>query len=187
MQKHSMHSRIAQQSRIPRLRESAPAQGYDARHSALQLSQHALQCFALGAAKLGFAGVAKNCRHAAALPALDPVVEIFEVPVQALAQSAADKAMANMPGMDHSKTPGMPGMSMPDLPKNANQIPLFPQDAFMEGPMMAIDKEVDKPETYGLPAGWSGFIGGMMTLVRVLPPDQYDKIMDLKSKQREQQ
>jgi hypothetical protein len=103
-----------------------------------------------------------------------------------LSQSEADKAMANMPGMDHPKMPGMPGMSMPDLPKNANQIPLFPQDAFMEGPMMAMDKEVEKPETYGLPAGWSGFIGGMMTLVRVLPPDQYEKIMDLKDRQREQ-
>ena len=103
-----------------------------------------------------------------------------------LSQSEADKAMANMPGMDHSKMPGMPGMSMPELPKNANQIPLFPQDAFMEGPMMAMDKEVDKPETYGLPAGWSGFVGGMMTLVRVLPPDQYEKIMDLKARQREQ-
>ena len=52
----------------------------------------------------------------------------------------------------------------------------------MEGPMMAMDREVDKPETYGLPAGWSGFVGGMMTLVRVLPPDQYDKIMELKAK-----
>ena len=104
-----------------------------------------------------------------------------------LSQSEADKAMANMPGMDHSKMPGMQGMSMPELPKNANQVPLFPQDAFMEGPMMAMDKEVDKPETYGLPAGWSGFVGGMMTLVRVLPTDQYEKIMDLKARQREQQ
>ncbi len=101
-----------------------------------------------------------------------------------LSQSEADKAMANMPGMDHSK---MPGMNMPDVPKNANQIPLFPQDAFMEGSMMAMDKEVDKPETYGLPAGWSGFIGGMMTLVRVLPPEQYEKIMGLKAKERERQ
>ena len=91
---------------------------------------------------------------------------------------------ADMPGMDHSK---MQGMSMPELPKNANQVPLFPQDAFMEGPMMAMDNEVDKPETYGLPAGWSGFVGGMMTLVRVLPPEQYQKIMDLKAKQRAQQ
>jgi hypothetical protein len=102
-----------------------------------------------------------------------------------LTQTEAEKAMAAMPGMDHSKMNhgGMQGMSMPELPKNANQIPLFPQDAFMESPMMAMDKEVDKPETYGLPAGWSGFVGGMMTLVRVLPPDQYDKIMELKARQ----
>jgi hypothetical protein len=98
-----------------------------------------------------------------------------------LLQSEADKAMAAMPGMDNG---GMQGMRMPELPKNANQVPLFPQDAYMEGPMMAMDKEVDKPETYGLPAGWSGFAGGMMTLVRVLPPEQYEKIMDLKGKER---
>jgi hypothetical protein len=97
-----------------------------------------------------------------------------------LTQSEADKAMASMPGMDHG---GMQRMNMLELPKNSNQVPLFPQDAFMEGPMMAMDKEVDKPETYGLPAGWSGFIAGMMTLVRVLPPDQYEKIIDLKAKQ----
>jgi hypothetical protein len=103
-------------------------------------------------------------------------------------QSEADKAMANMPGMDHSKMPGaLQGMGLPEIPKNANQVPLFPQDAFMEGPMMAMDKEVDKPETHGLPAGWSGFVGGMMTLVRVLPPDQYETIMDLKAKQRVQE
>jgi hypothetical protein len=108
-----------------------------------------------------------------------------------LSQSEAEKAMGAMPGMDHSKMHGMDhgavhGMSMPELPKNANQAPLFPQDAFMEGPMMAMDNEVDKPETYGLPAGWSGFVGGMMTLVRVLPPEQYQNIMDLKAKRREQ-
>jgi hypothetical protein len=98
-----------------------------------------------------------------------------------LGQNEANKAMANMPGMDHGN---MHGMSMPELPKNANQVPLFPQDAFMEGPMMAMDEKVEKPETYGLPAGWSGFVGGMMTLVRVMPPEQYDKIMDLKAKQK---
>ena len=97
-----------------------------------------------------------------------------------LSQSEADKSMASMPGMDHSKMQGMGNMSMPEVSKNANQVPLFPQDAFMEGPMMAMDKDVEKPETYGLPAGWSGFVGGMMTLVRVLPPDRYEKIMSLK-------
>jgi hypothetical protein len=92
-----------------------------------------------------------------------------------LRQGDDDDAMAGMPGMGHQ-------MNMPP-PKNANQVPLFPQDAFMEGPMMAMDRQVDMPETYGLPAGWSGFMGGMMTLVRVLPPEQFEKIMDLKSKQ----
>lgn len=116
-----------------------------------------------------------------------------------LSQNEADRAMANMPGMkhgggqgmpgmDHSKMAGMdhggmPGMSMPKLPENAGKTPLFPQDAYMEGPMMAMDKEVDKPETFGLPPGWSGFVGGMMTLVRVMPSDRYDKIMALKAEQ----
>jgi hypothetical protein len=89
-----------------------------------------------------------------------------------LRQGGDDDAMAGMPGMGHQMT----------LPKNASQVPLFPQDAFMEGPMMAMDQQVDSPETYGLPAGWSGFMGGMMTLVRVLPPEQFEKIMDLKAK-----
>jgi FtsP/CotA-like multicopper oxidase with cupredoxin domain len=74
-------------------------------------------------------------------------------------------------------------MDIPEPPKNADQVPLFPQDAYMEGPMMIMDKQVDKPETSGLPAGWSGFTGGMMTLVRVLPSEQYEKIMGLKARQ----
>ena len=108
-----------------------------------------------------------------------------------LTQSEAEKAMASMPGMDQSQMPGMDhgamrGMDMLGLPKNSNRVPLFPQDAFMESPMMAMDKEVDKPETHGLPAGWSGFMGGMMTLVRVLPPGQYENIMELIAKHRAQ-
>jgi manganese oxidase len=116
-----------------------------------------------------------------------------EMPQANGAQSAseAEKAKAAMPGMDRSKMSGMdqgsmPSMQMPQLPKNANQVPLFPQDAYMESPAMAMDKAVEKPETNGLPAGWSGFVGGMMTLVRVMPPEQYEKIMDLKAKQRAQ-
>jgi hypothetical protein len=105
--------------------------------------------------------------------------------------STTDMARMNGPvsqgAMDHGGMQGMQGMRMSDLPKNANQVPLFPQDAFMESPMMAMDKEVDKPETYGLPAGWSGFVGGMMTLVRVLPPSEYAKIMDLKVQERARQ
>jgi manganese oxidase len=82
--------------------------------------------------------------------------------------------MSGMQGMQHSES---------EFPENANQVPGFPQDAFMEGPMMAMDKMVDKPENYGLRPGWSGFMMGMMTFVRVLPPDMYDKIMAMKSRQ----
>jgi len=84
-------------------------------------------------------------------------------------------------------TSAMQGMAMNpdkvDVSKDANTIPGFPQDAFMEGPVMAMDEMFQKPETYGLRAGWSGFMGGMMTLVRVLPPEQYEHIMDLRKKE----
>ena len=100
--------------------------------------------------------------------------------------STAEMPMSNGPlseGQAHQAM-GMQGMSMPKLPENADKVPLFPQDAFMESSMMAMDKDVEKPEAYGLPPGWSGFVGGMMTLVRVLPPDQYNHIMALKAQQR---
>ena len=47
---------------------------------------------------------------------------------------------------------------------------------------MGMDEKVAKPETYGLPKNWSASMMGMMTLVRVLPPEKYDEIMALKSK-----
>ncbi|HTP68991.1 MAG TPA: copper oxidase [Dongiaceae bacterium] len=56
---------------------------------------------------------------------------------------------------------------------NANSVPGFPQDAFME---MGMDAAVDKPENYGLPPNWSAGMMGMMTMLRVLPDDQYDEI-----------
>jgi manganese oxidase len=82
------------------------------------------------------------------------------------------------PGMQHE---GMQ-MSEPVVSKDAKSVPGFPQDAFMEGPMMAMDQMVDKPETLGLRPGWSGFMAGMMTFVRVLPQDKYDQVMELRKK-----
>jgi hypothetical protein len=88
--------------------------------------------------------------------------------------------MDNMPGMQHE---GMQ-MAAPEVAKDANSVPGFPQDAFMEGPAMAMDKMVDKPENYGLRPGWSGFMQGMMTFLRVLPPDMYDKVIALREQQK---
>ncbi len=66
---------------------------------------------------------------------------------------------------------------MSETSPNANNVPNFPQDAYMEGPMMNMDKLVDKPENLGLRANWSRFMQGMMTFVRVLPPEQYDQVV----------
>jgi len=82
----------------------------------------------------------------------------------------------------------MPGMQMhmdkADVSKDGNLVPGFPQDAYMEGPVMAMDDMVQKPETYGLRPGWTGFMMGMMTLLRVLPPDLYDHIQELRSQKK---
>src|SRR5579885_1984313 len=96
---------------------------------------------------------------------------------------SAAKAAQAMPGMQHGQMQHGQ-MQMPELPENANSVPGFPQDAYMEGPMMAMDQMVQKPETYGLRPGWSGFMQGMMTFVRVLEPDMYDKIMALRQQQK---
>jgi hypothetical protein len=81
---------------------------------------------------------------------------------------------------DHDKGPAMqmqmelqPGEVAPD----ANRVPNFPQDAFMEGSMMSMDAMVATPENAGLLPGWSAQMQGMMSLVRVLPPAEYDRMM----------
>jgi hypothetical protein len=67
---------------------------------------------------------------------------------------------------------------MHDIAPNANQVPGFPQDAYMESPMMAMDERVARPQNNGLRAGWSGFMQGMMTFVRVLPPAEFDRVIE---------
>lgn len=52
------------------------------------------------------------------------------------------------------------------------RVPGYPQDM-----VMVMDREVAKPHTYGLPPGWTASMMGMMTLVRVLPPAQYDEVV----------
>jgi FtsP/CotA-like multicopper oxidase with cupredoxin domain len=52
------------------------------------------------------------------------------------------------------------------------KVPGYPQDM-----MMIVDDDVARPETYGLAAGWTASMMGMMTLVRVLPEDKYNEIM----------
>jgi hypothetical protein len=62
---------------------------------------------------------------------------------------------------------------------DAQSVPGYPQDMWM--PMD--DMVANKPEVYGLRKGWTGGMMGMMTMVRVLPADRYDAIMEMKRRQ----
>ena len=92
--------------------------------------------------------------------------------------STADMETTNGPLSPDNTMKSMPSMAAPaDIAENANAVPGFPQDAYMEGPAMAMDQMVDKPENYGLRPGWSGYMMGMMTFLRVLPPDKYEQVI----------
>ena len=88
------------------------------------------------------------------------------------ADQTEDRAMAQMQTLAMS-VPFRHAHPSPVAP-NANSVPGFPQDAFME---MGMDDAVAKPETYGLPPNWSAGMQGMMTLMRILPDKKYDQIM----------
>ena len=109
--------------------------------------------------------------------------------------STRDQASSNGPlspdkAMDMMHDTSMGSMQMGnanDISPNANAVPGFPQDAYMEGPMMNMDKAVDKPENYGLQPGWTEAMQGMMTIIRVLPPDRYREMMTRIQRSRAQE
>jgi hypothetical protein len=75
-------------------------------------------------------------------------------------------------------TSGNSAMEMyPKDDPEKKKVPGYPQDMWM----VEDEKYNAKPENYGLRKGWTGGMMGMMTLVRVVTPEVYDKIMDLKA------
>ncbi len=64
------------------------------------------------------------------------------------------------------------GMALVPVSQGAKRAKGYPQDMWM--PM---DEAINKPETYGLAKDWTAATMGMMTYVRVLPPDKYEEIM----------
>ena len=86
-----------------------------------------------------------------------------------------EKPTSSMVGMEMGKKHEHQGsMTMTGMKEERKRVPGFPQDMWM--PM---DEAVVKPETYGLAKDWSGAVMGMMTLVRVLPPEMYEKVTSL--------
>ena len=95
-----------------------------------------------------------------------------------------EPAPARPPGHDMSQMPSQNNSATDMYPKDdpeKKKIPGYPQDMWM--PM---DAMFEKPENYGMRKGWSGAMGGMMTLVRVLPPEKYDEIMQLVQQKAQQ-
>jgi manganese oxidase len=93
-----------------------------------------------------------------------------------IATSATNDADAMQQMESLSRDAGVEHVHHSPIAENANSIPGFPQDAFME---MSMDAAVAKPETHGLPPNWSAGMMGMMSMVRVLPTNEYDEIQRL--------
>jgi FtsP/CotA-like multicopper oxidase with cupredoxin domain len=86
------------------------------------------------------------------------------------ADTTDPKALSQMETL--ARSIGVEHVHHSPIAENANSVPGFPQDAFME---MGMDDAVVKPETYGLPPNWSAGMMGMMTMVRVLPDKEYEE------------
>lgn len=96
-----------------------------------------------------------------------------------VAQAGTAPAGGHQGHAGHGAAPGSPNDMYPKDDPEKKKVPGYPQDMWM--PM---DEPFNsKPENYGLRKGWSGAMMGMMTLVRVVKPETYDKIMALKAEQ----
>ncbi|MBI2149012.1 MAG: copper oxidase, partial [Acidobacteria bacterium] len=98
-------------------------------------------------------GVAAD-RERPATPAVGPAGPAGPAPQQAPPQAGHE-------GHDMSKMSSA----------NAQDVPGYPQDMWMPMDQLV----AGKPEVDGLPKDWTGAMMGMMTLVRVLPPDRFDE------------
>ncbi|MBA4190955.1 MAG: copper oxidase [Planctomycetaceae bacterium] len=101
--------------------------------------------------------------------------------------TGSDRAVGNGPmmggqpgmkGMD-MKPPGTKGTDMKGMDmKGGASVPGFPQDMSGMASYTAAElKKLLKPETRGMRNGWFADVEGLTTLIRVLPPDLYDKVV----------
>ena len=88
---------------------------------------------------------------------------------RAIGMSTFEKPVSHAVAAQKSQQHHQHGMQM--VSTDAQSVPGYPQDMWM--PM---DEMFIKPETYALRKEWSGAMMGMMSLVRVLPPDLYEEV-----------
>jgi len=85
--------------------------------------------------------------------------------------TASEKMVSNAVGQEQQHTHATHGAQPPSVPV-PGRVPGYPQDMWV-----TMDEAVASPETEGMAPGWTGAMMGMMTTVRVLPPDRYAAIM----------
>ncbi len=96
-----------------------------------------------------------------------------------------ERATSNLvgPGQGHE------GHTMPGAAKPGDPMEMYPKDdpekkkilGYPQDMWMVMDDMIpEKPENFGLRKGWTASMMGMMTLVRVVTPEMYDKIMQMK-------
>ncbi|MBY0508157.1 MAG: multicopper oxidase domain-containing protein [Bryobacteraceae bacterium] len=100
-----------------------------------------------------------------------------------------DRATSNLVSNDAAQHQGHEGHSMV---KPGDPMEMYPKDdpekkkvaGYPQDMWMVMDEIIPpKPENLGLRKGWTGSMMGMMTLVRVVTPEMYDQIMELKKTQ----
>ena len=85
--------------------------------------------------------------------------------------TTSEKMVSNAVGQEQQHTHATHGAQPPSVPV-PGRVPGYPQDMWV-----TMDEAVASPETEGMAPGWTGAMMGMMTTVRVLPPDRYAAIM----------
>jgi len=85
--------------------------------------------------------------------------------------TTSEKMVSNAVGQEPQHTHATHGAQPPSVPV-PGRVPGYPQDMWV-----TMDEAVASPETEGMAPGWTGAMMGMMTTVRVLPPDRYAAIM----------
>ncbi|MBY0505689.1 MAG: multicopper oxidase domain-containing protein [Bryobacteraceae bacterium] len=99
-------------------------------------------------------------------------------PTSHLVANDASQHASQHAGHDMTK-PGDPMEMYPKDDPEKKKVPGYPQDMWM----VMDDLIPPKPENLGLRKGWTASMMGMMTLVRVVTPEMYDRIMELKKNQ----
>lgn len=98
--------------------------------------------------------------------------------IEFVAEYAGDWMLhCHLPHHMMNQMASMVGPMMVHEDQPSSKVPGFPQDMWM--PMDRLGG--DKPELLGLPPGWTGAMMGMMTLIRVVEPDVFAKIEQLRA------